>query len=221
MTRAHTTPPPEPEVGRHAAAPALPAMLDRMADVLDPEATVLAEPLAAERRRLRAAERRAAAARWRVEQLRAAGRRVWMVRWRRLLLTIVGLGVLAAVFVLAAVALLLVVPGPLLLVPVTLVLVAVVELARRLRGRHDPSEVTGLAEAAAEAAEAATAVRRARARLSARARRVRHEVRLWCRRHGVPADAQALRRLARQDERRRRHTRRGDVSVEPSSTPQP
>jgi len=208
MTGARPTPPQAPKVGRHAAAPALPATLHRMADVLDPDVAVLAEPLVREHRRLRAAERRAAAARWRVEQLRAAARRVWVVRWRRLLVTIVGLGVLAAVFVLAAAAFLLVVPGPLLLVPVTLMLGAVVELARRLRGRDGTPDVTGLDAATAEAAAADSAVRRARTRFSARARRVRNEVRLWCRRHGLPADAQALRQLARQDERRRRHSPR-------------
>lgn len=217
MTGAHTTPRPVPTVGRHAAAPALPALLDRMADVLDPEAVVLAEPLLAERRRLRAAELRAAAARRQVRELRAAGRRAWLLRWQRLLLTIVVLGVLAAVFVLVAAALLLVVPGPLLLLPVTLVLVAVVEVARRLRGRGESPTVTGLAAAAAEAAEADTAVRRARTRLSARARRIRDEVRRWCRRHGVPADARALRQLARQDERRRRHTLRTGMTVRPGS----
>jgi hypothetical protein len=204
-------------VGRHAAAPALPALLDRMADVLDPEAVALAEPLHAERRQLRAAERRAAAARRQVRELRAEARRVWLLRWRRLLLTIVGLGVLAALFVLAATVLLLVEPGPLLLIPATLVLVAVVEATRRLRGRREPPTVTGLDAAAAEAAAADTAVRRARTRLSARARRVRDEVRRWCRRHGVPADAQALRQLARQDERRRRHTRRTGMTVRPGS----
>jgi hypothetical protein len=208
MTGAHTTPRPAATVGRHAAAPAVPALLDRMADVLDPDAVVHAEPLHAERRRLRAAELRAAAARRRVQELRAAARRIRLLRWRRLLVTIIGLGVLAAVFVLAAAALLLVVPGPLLLVPVTLVLVAVVEVTRRLRGRGEPPGVTGLDAATAEAAAADTAVRRARTRLSARARRIRDEVRRWCRSHGVPADARALRQLARQDERRRRHTHR-------------
>jgi len=193
-------------VGRHAAAPALPAMLDRMADVLDDDTVVLAEPLVMERRRLQAAQRRAAAARRQVRELRAAARRTWLLRWRRLLVTIVGLGVLAAVFVLVVAVLLILEPGPLLVIPVAFVLGAVVEVTRRLRGRAEPPAVTGLDAATAEAAAAATAVRRARARLSARARRIRDEVRLWCRRHGVPADARALRQLARQDERRRRHS---------------
>jgi hypothetical protein len=141
-----------------------------------------------------------------VQELRAAARRTWLLRWRRLLLTIVGLGLLAAVFVLVVAVLLILEPGPLLVIPVALVLGAVVEVTRRLRGRAEPPAVTGLEAATEEAEEAATAVRRARTRLTARARRIRQEVRFWCRRHGLPADAQALRQLARQDERRRRHT---------------
>ncbi len=120
---------------------------------------------------------------------------------------------LAAVFLMAAAAVLYLVPGPLLLVPATLVLVAVVVATRRLRGRPEPRAVTGLDIAAAEAAAASTAARRSRARLPPSARHMRGEVTRWCRRHGVPADAEALRQLARQDERRRRHAVRSGAGA--------
>ncbi|MGI5131812.1 hypothetical protein ACQEVB_33765 [Pseudonocardia sp. CA-107938] len=187
-------------VGRHADAPTL---LDRMADVLDGDDVVLAAPLRQERRRLRAAQQRAARARRRVQELRTANRQIGLLRWRRLLVTILALGVLTAVFVLAVMTLLFLLPGPLLVLPAALVLAGVVEVTRRLRGRAEADPVPDLDAATEEAAAAATAVRRARRRLSAGARRLRGEVALWCRHHGVPADARALRRLARQDERRR------------------
>lgn len=212
MAGAHTAPRDAASVGRHAAAPALPAVLNQMADVLDDDA-VLAAPLVEQHRRLQASEQRASSARRRLRILRAAARRNGWLRWRRALLTILGTGVLAAVFLMAAAAVLYLVPGPLLLVPATLVLVAVVVATRRLRGRPEPRAVTGLDIAAAEAAAASTAARRSRARLAARARHMRGEVTRWCRRHGVPADAEALRQLARQDERRRRHAVRSGAGA--------
>lgn len=196
MTGLHGSPRRSATVGRHAVAPVLPAVLHRMADVLDDDVAA-GPPLVDQRRRLDAAEERAEAARRRLRVLRTAARRAGLVRWRRALLTIVGLGLLAAVFLMGAVVVLYLVPGPLLLVPAVLVLGAVVWVTRRLRGRPEPPTVSGLDVAAAEADAATTAVRRARARFAARARRVRSDVTLWCRHHGVPADADALRRLAR------------------------
>lgn len=146
-------------VGRHAAAPVLPAVLNRMADVLDDD-EVLAAPLVEQQRRLRVAEERAEAARRRLRVLRSAAWHAGLERWRRAVLTIVGVGVLAALFLMAAAVVLYLVPGPLLLVPAVLVLVAVVVVTRRLRGRPAPHAVTGLDVAAAEAEEATTAVRR-------------------------------------------------------------
>lgn len=192
---------PVPTVGRHTAAPAPPAVLNRLADVLDRRQA----PRDGERGRLRMAERRMMVAAGRLRVLRAASRRERLSRWQRAAVAVVGLGLLAGFLLIGLLAVLYLGPGPLLVVPLVLVLAAVVVLARRTRGRAAPERVRGVDEAAAEVAAAETAVRRGRARI----RRARAEASAWCERHGVPADAAALRGLARRTERRRRHPAEG------------
>lgn len=110
------------------------------------------------------------------------------------LLTLLVLGLLVVLYV---------DPGPFLVVPAAVTLGLAVVLAAHWRGIEPVPAVGGLTDAATELRTALTARHRARRHAAVVhrswrmwARRNRVNVGTWCLRHGVPADATTLRRLA-------------------------
>lgn len=124
-------------------------------------------------------------------------------RWGRVGVAVLITGLMLGLLVLGLLVVISLEPGPLLVVPAALALGAVVVLTDRWRELGNEPPVRGITAATADLRAAWTTHRRARrhAAVVARwwagwARRNRANVASWCRRHGVPADAATLRRLA-------------------------
>lgn len=124
-------------------------------------------------------------------------------RWSRAAVAALTVGVLLGLLVLGLLAVISLQPGPLLVVPAAAELAAVVVLTDRWRDLEQLPAVHGIGAATIDLRAAMSTRRRARRNANAVtrrwtgwARRTRANVASWCKRHGVPADAATLRRLA-------------------------